>query len=420
MNRRVGVCTAVVFGLLSSITSAHAQTTPVDTGAPPSDTPPAPPPPAVIETAPIASPPLPPPPAPPAAGPGAMKIDGTTGSSIKFGLLLQPQYQAASDPTLDSYGHNLFLRRARILIGGSLFGQIDYFFDTDFANLFLSNTVGGGAGMPGTQVKNTPGMNIQDAFATYKGLGDVLKVDVGYMLPPMSHNAVQGATSLYSWDYFAYTFQHQTAFPATASSVGRDAGVQFRGLVFGGKLEYRAGVFQGVRVAPTATDVGARNFFRLAGRLQVNLLDPETGFFYSGTYLGTKKIASVGASYDFQDNYRYWALDGFVDMPVGPGTATAQVNFAHWHGGSTVALADQAAVSAEAGFNFTQVQVSPIVRYEHLWTDAGANVNRIGGGVAFWPFGHNSNLKLFYSMIKTNGAPSGANQINLQWQVFFF
>ena len=55
--------------------------------------------------------------------------------------------------------------------------------------------------------KNTPGMNIQDAFATAKPFGDVFKVDAGYMLPPLAHNAIQGAGTLYSWDYFANSFR---------------------------------------------------------------------------------------------------------------------------------------------------------------------------------------------------------------------
>ena len=64
--------------------------------------------------------------------------------------------------------------------------------------------------------------------------------------------------------------------------------------------------------------------FRAAGRVQVNLMDPETGFFYAGTYLGTKKILSIGASFDFQDAqdqtaYKYFAGDVFVDHAVRPG-----------------------------------------------------------------------------------------------------
>src|SRR5205807_277870 len=118
--------------------------------------------------------------------------------------------------------------------------------------------------------------------------------------------------SLLSWDYFAYTFQHNAVFGSAASPVGRDAGAELRGLLMDGHIEYRAGLFQGrrnVQIPPpaaagapavTVDRVGSRNSFRVTGRLQLNLLDPETGFFYGGTYLGAKKILSVGGSYDYQ------------------------------------------------------------------------------------------------------------------------
>ena len=56
----------------------------------------------------------------------------------------------------------------RILPGGTLFGRFEYFVDTDYPNLFLPATVAGAGGAPASSVKATPGMNIQDAFGTWK------------------------------------------------------------------------------------------------------------------------------------------------------------------------------------------------------------------------------------------------------------
>jgi len=366
----------------------------------------------------------------PAAGP--LKIEDASGNSIRFGLLLQPQYQAASSPALNSYANNLYIRRTRLLVGGKFLGKVEFFFDTDYPNLFLdSNTAAEGA--PEVFAKNGPGMIVQDAFITYKVLDgpmeDALKVDAGFMLPPMSHNAVQGAATLYGWDYFSYSFQHSNAFGSTVNPVGRDVGVQLRGLVVDGHLEYRVGLFQGRRDNVSATDVQARNFFRATARVQVNLLDPEPGFFYAGTYLGAKKIASVGGSFDIQGAYKYFALDGIVDMPLGPGVVSGQLNLAHWNGGTLLpGLLRQTALMGEAGYNFAGFQVSPIVRYEHLWGSGApadpatylANQARYSFGVAYWPYGHNMNLKAFYSRVQTTGAARGFNQFNLQWQVYFF
>jgi len=365
---------------------------------------------------------------PPAAKP--LRVDGPDGTNIRLGLLLQPQLQAINSPTLGGYAKNLYLRRTRILLGGSLLGKVDFFVDTDYPNLFLdSNTAAAGA--PEAFQKNTPGMNVQDAFVTYKpladmaALADMFKIDVGYMLPPMAHNAVQGATTLYGFDYFTYSFQHSGSFNSTGSPVGRDLGVQVRGLLIDGHLEYRLGLFQGLRDNRTATDMEARNFFRATGRLQINLLDPETGFFYQGTYLGTKRIASIGISGDLQDKYRYFAVDGIVDLPAGPGVVTAQVNLAHWNGGAFLVpnLFKQTALMGEAGYLIADLRVNPILRLEHRWGSGTVpDETRLGGGLAYWPSGHNINLKAFYARVKDtlNGNSGSFNQINLQMQIFFF
>ncbi len=360
---------------------------------------------------------------PPSASP--LRIDGPNGTSIRIGLLLQPQLQAVNNATLSGYSKNLYLRRTRILLGGTLLSNIEFFVDTDYPNLFLDNNAG--TATAPDFVKNTPGMNVQDAFVTFKALGDMLKVDAGYMLPPMAHNALQGAGTLYSFDYFSYTFQHLGAgiFGNSGNSVGRDAGVQLRGLLVDGHIEYRLGLFQGRRDNETTSDVAAHNFFRVTGRLQINLFDAEPGFFYAGTYLGAKKIVSIGGSYDFQDSYKYFAVDGIVDMPLGPGVVTGQVNLAHWDGGTFIpTLTKQTALMGEAGYSIAEVRLNPILRVEQLWPTGGANQTRIGGGVAFWPYGHNSNVKAFYAHVTTDGtggAASGSfNQFNLQWQVYFF
>jgi len=121
--------------------------------------------------------PTPPPPAesyvPPAQA--AFKVETPNKSTIKLGLLVQPQFQSSQPrfgtpaSAANGWGNNLYIRRTRVLIGGTLFGAFDYFFDTDFPNLFLGQnvTTTDAVGVMTTNVvKNTPGLNIQDAFIT--------------------------------------------------------------------------------------------------------------------------------------------------------------------------------------------------------------------------------------------------------------
>ena len=364
-------------------------------------------------------------------------------ASLRVGLLLQPQYQSLGETTFDGQGQNLFVRRARFIVGGTLLGAVDYFFDTDYPNLFYAR-----AAFASPTVKYIPALLIQDAFVTYRPFagkyGDPIVVDTGYFLPPMAHNAIQSAASLLGWDYFAFTFEHDEAFGSQLTGgsgvtpQGRDTGVQLRGLLLGGHLEYRLGAFQGLRSAKTATDVASENKFRFTGRMQINFLDAETGFFYAGTYLGAKRILSIGGSYDFQDSltngYLYYAGDAFLDLPVGPGVVTAQINVAHWDGHMFIptiqsqpfVLQSQTAVMGEAGFTFFSARLTPIVRFEDLRGPALPAITRTGGGVAFWPFGHNWNLKAFYTRITQQSPPPpsapfhAANQFNLQAQLYFF
>jgi hypothetical protein len=248
-------------------------------------------------------------------------------------------------------------------------------------------------------------------------------------LPPLAHNAVQGATTLYAWDYFANSFRANGLgingnFGYSATPVGRDAGVQARGLVAGGLVEYRVGLFQGIRRPVSATEVAGRNFFRVAGRVQVNLLDPETGFFYQGTYLGTKKVLSVGATFDIQDKYKYFGGDVFVDYPLAGNIVTAQVNVIHVDGdsgGYTPVVTKNTTVMAEAGFMIGMAHLSPIVRFERAFVTGDNNDDTyIGGGLAWWPYSHNSNLKAFFTNHKYEAAPKSGNQVNVQWQLYFF
>jgi hypothetical protein len=383
-------------------------------------------------------------------------------ASIHFGLLAQPQVEVAGGPDATLTSKNIFLRRIRFMVGGTLYKYFEFFFDTDYPNLFKSDA---GDTMAGPY-KNAPGLNIQDAYITFKPLGELVKLDAGFMLPPGSHNRLESAAKLYSTDYFANTFrrnlfQDTDSLVASAGEnpIGRDLGIQLRALVLGGHLEARAGVFQGVRdnqVPGPPAEVANYNLFRFAGRVQVNVLDAEPGFFYQGTYLGTKKILSFGGFYDFQRqpstgpaSYSYYGGDAILDLPLGPGIITVEAEYARWNdvAGVTITTLDNppktvvptnAAFMAQAGYLIAPIMLSPFVQYEHLVAPETAtgmdsmgnpalvpdpgnpSENRYSGGLSFWPYGHNVNLKLLVAHVTRNPAPHAFNQVNVQWQLYFF
>jgi hypothetical protein len=364
--------------------------------------------------------------------PSAARIDSPN-ASIQFGVLLQPQFELAGSPDATRTSKNLFLRRARFIVGGTLFKSLEYFFQVDYPNLFKfdpSDTM--------AFDKNAPGLNIQDAFVTYKPLGELIKLDAGFMLPPLSHNSLESAAKLYGPDYFVNTFRRYVTnntdpFRASGQSpVGRDAGVQARFLFLNGHFDLRAGLFMGRRTAPTPADamnpavVAGTNFFRTSARLQINLLDAEPGFFYQGTYLGARKILSLGAFYEFQNEYKYYGADLIADVPFGPGIFTAQANFGQWDGGTWLQLTKSRVYMVEAGYVIGPLMLSPIVHFERLTAFTPApdasipSEDRLGGGLVFWPYGHNSNLKFFYTRVRRTPSDHAFDVVNLQWQVYYF
>jgi hypothetical protein len=394
-------------GLVSVLTL----TTFLSTAAAQPPPPPPPDPPPVVDTSATAAP------AAQAAAPGGLKVDGTN-ASLRVGFLLQPaaEYDSAT-ATADVQSTSLYLRRARLMAGVTLGDKVELFAETEAANL---GKAGGAAA--------NPGVNIQDAFGTYKPLEE-LKVDAGLMLIPLSHNGLQGAGTLYGWDYYAYSFQQSNGM---TNYFGRDLGLQLRGLV-GKKVEYRAAVFQGNRSVPPPPPPGAppmplqpRTPLRLSARVQYNFFDAETGYFYGGTYAGAKKILSVGAGIDHQDDYNAVAGDVFFDWPRGADVITAQLNVVHYDGKSWIpSLPKQTATMIEAGYRFGAFQLSPIVRFETLTmanpTAGSPSVMRVAGGIAWWVMSHNANVKLFYTYIRPDSDTlRKVSQINLQMQFYVF
>jgi hypothetical protein len=419
VHRRVTLFPALTVASLLLGQSAIAQPPPPP---PPPETaptgeplPPPPPPPPVSEPAAPMPPPAPPPPPTPPPGPPTVKIAGIN-ATARVGFLLQPAFESIGSPTAgsESMTNNLYLRRARFMVGLTLGDQLELFAETDSPNLGKNTGVG------------TPAQLLQDAFLTWKAM-DEFKIDLGEMLVPFSHNSVQGASTLYGLEYFRYAFQQSTAFNNFA---GRDTGVQFRGLI-AKHLEYRLGAFQGKRAPAAPPKVAGRNAPRLMARLQFNLLDAETGYFYAGTYHGTKRIVSIGGGYDHQDDYNAAAADVFVDMPFGEDVLTAQAVYEYLDGKTWLAPAagppavagvpKQSAIMAEVGYKIGAIRLSPIFRFEWQKPNVGSKTTGFGGGLAYWYMNHNANIKAFYMNTKTDTMGQKAvNQINIQAQFFVF
>jgi hypothetical protein len=328
--------------------------------------------------------------------------------NIRFGTLLQGWGDWTQDAATEGYFQNLYLRRVRLLVGGQVARNITFFIETDNPNL-------------GRAPKNLgTGFIVQDALAEVK-FSDALTISGGLMFVPFCRNCIQSAATLLSLDYSTFSF---LATLPTQSSVGRDIGFQAKGYFNGNRIEYRVGAFQGFR----ATLADARKPLRGVGRLQVNLFEPETpGIFYTGTYLGTKRVLAIGGGIDMQagpgDNYRAWAIDGFLDHPLTDSVSlTAQVDYFSYDGGQTFpTLAQQTAIFAEAGLYFKPMRIMPFVKYETRNFDLAATPDEVRYqiGLTYYRFGHNANLKMAYSRLDPD-VGNASNQFTTQLQLFYY
>ena len=324
--------------------------------------------------------------------------------NIKLGVLGQVQADTIDEPITDSQTNNLFMRRLRFVIGGEVAPRVTFFIETDAPNL--------GRRLP-TGKNITPSVIVQDALGTFK-VNDAFMVDAGLMFVPFSRNSVQSAASLLPIDYGAFTFSQSAP---TESSTGRDTGFQARGYLLKKHLEYRAGVFQGVR------DTVSSNAFRYAGRVQYNVFDIEEGYLYTGTYLGKKRVLAIGGGFDTQKDYHAWDADVFVDQPAGPaGAVTAQFDYNRFDGETFLTtVPKQDDVMLEVGYLVRAAKVTPFVQFaNHDVVDtATGDDKRVSVGLAYWWAGHNANIKGAYTRLDTNGLPN-RNEWTVQLQFFYF
>ena len=332
-------------------------------------------------------------------------------STLKLGVLLQPQAELIETADGEDHSQNLFLRRARVLLGGTYSERWSFFLETDSPNLGKSKPDG----------SKSSDLYVQDAFVTYS-TGDAFKIDAGMLLMPLSHNHETSAGMLLPVDYGPFTFVESD--PLT-EKVGRDYGIEARGYVLGRHLEYRAGVFQGYRGSDLAGGSGAGTEpFRLTMRAVWYPFEAETGYFYTGSSLGAKRILALGATYDVQSSYSTVAADLFVDQPLASGALTFQADWARLDGDDfLLSLPRQDTWLVEAAYYWQALRLGPFVQLasrSFAAEDAShRDEERMQAGLAWWIRGHVINLKGAWTRITADGSPD-RDQAQLQLQVFWF
>jgi hypothetical protein len=322
--------------------------------------------------------------------------------SFRLGILADFQGDTVDAPGA-AQATNFFVRRVRLLFGGQVAKNMTFFVEAGTPNL--------GKALP--EGKNIqPAVIIQDAYGEF-GITHSLAVDAGLIVVPFSRNSIQSPSRLMPIDYGPYTFSQNAPIQSTG---GRDTGFQAKGYLLDSHLEYRIGVFQGLR------EPMADNGLRYAGRVQYNIWDTEASFFYPGTYLGTRKVLAVGTAFDRQKDFQAYSADVFVDYPLGRATITGQFDYNRFDEGVTLTtLPKQNDVLLQVGYLIGSTKLMPVLQFarRRLVDAANGDEQRIAVGANYWWAGHNANIKAAYTRVSPAGHVT-QHEFTLQLQLFYF
>jgi predicted porin len=188
-----------------------------------------------------------------------------------------------------------------------------------------------------------------------------------------------------------------------------------------GLLQYRLMVSEGVESSANPDDN-----LRFAGRVSLSLLEPETGWFNKGTYLGKKKVLSLGLGFDSQndlmlgvteDDNSVWTADVFFDHPVADGAVTveaAYVDIEHATGEVDLvglSMGDDAETwYVSAGYLFP-FHFQPYVRYETVDVDNKDETDFFSIGANYYLKGHNCKISVDYTNVDPDASGSDDQDI---------
>lgn len=363
---------------------------------------------------------------------GTIEIDDERWVSVGAGL--RAGYASTEDGAPDGSGRsNSFdVQNVRLYVSGSASERVKFTFNTECVSCTFGRDA---ADLTGTHGDIT----VLDAIAQFE-FSPQVNVWVGRMLTPADRIELNGPFYGLSWNQYTVPLLPSDQL-GQAGLFGRDDGVTFWGAA--GKLQYAAGLFDGVDGGPNQDD----NLL-FAGRLAYNFLNMESnpGYYTSSTYYGELgDIFTLGVSYQSQADGAGIAGDAadfsavILDMLYenaldGGGAITLEAEYKSMDAGvSTAAGADPSCFClfdgesyfVTAAYMFAgsgMVKYQPYVRYTSNEPSAGVDSDLAEFGVNFVIRGHNARLNLNYTSGDANltGAP-GADvdtfSFNVQVQI---
>lgn len=193
------------------------------------------------------------------------------------------------------------LDSVRIYLNGSVTSKIKFMLNTEYNG--ATNTV-----------------NILDAVARVE-LSPKFNIWAGRVLPPSDRANLAGP--YYNSHWGVYTDGIQNGHPFVFQ--GRDNGVVYWGDYLNKKMKVSVGAFDG----PTST---GKSDVLGAARVQLDLWDPEDGYYLNSTYYGDKKLLSIGLASQMQDGNTASTIDFLLERKLAnAGVITIEGEYANYN-----------------------------------------------------------------------------------------
>lgn len=233
--------------------------------------------------------------------------EGSVTISYALQMWMQNKDYRSSNNNGDSF--DTFLRRNRITFMGQYNDQIGF-----YAQLEAGNDSKNG--------NDERSVYYRDAYLTFD-YSDAVRMIVGRFKNTFSRENLEACLEPLTLDRSTIAY---TPFAGT-----RDTGAVMWGNLADAKFQYRLMVADGREGDDVPQDSP-----RVTARVHYSAFDPEYDYGYLGTYLGTRRVLTIGMGYDYQpnvayanatqrldsQNYKGLTTDIFYEEPTSSGTFT--------------------------------------------------------------------------------------------------
>lgn len=311
------------------------------------------------------------------------KIEGEDGRYISIGAGIRTSFNSVEDaaPDGDSNSTDFELDSIRLYISGKAFENIGFTFNTE---------------------RNPDGeIEVIDGIVQLE-FDDLLNIWVGRFLPPSDRSNFSGPYYLGTW-----AFPMVQSYPFIVA--GRDEGIALWGQTGGGMFKYQLGLFEGSDGPANAEDNPL-----FAGRLTLNLWDPEPGYYNASTYFGTKDVLAFGIAAMSQSDatgsattpgdFQAFSFDALMEKRLSGGTVTLEgayydydLDDMAWSGTeSNMPTGQGDGYFLLGGYLFAAPvgpgRIQPHVRYESFEPEGGEESSRTTLGATYVLDGHNARI----------------------------